>query len=203
MIAKAYSRVIDSGASLLAWAGLHPNQITLLALVAGLAACALWMWLGNPFLFAALLLAGGYLDALDGAVARKTDRQTRWGGYLDAFCDRIFDSAVFFVLAWKTSHWAVCMLAVISAYSVSYTKARAALEVPVSNLGWPHLMGREERIVALVLMLVLWGLFPDFRLAGFDILIWGLAAITTGMFFTTARRFLYARELMPEAPPPD
>jgi phosphatidylglycerophosphate synthase len=203
MIAKAYSRMIDVGASLLAAAGLRPNQVTLLALLFGLAACALWMWNGNPFLFAALLLAGGYLDALDGAVARKTNRQTRWGGYLDAMGDRIFDSAVLFTLAWKTSHWALCMLTVIGGYSVSYTKARAALEVPVSNLGWPHLMGREERVLGMVLTLVLWGLFPGVRFAGFDLLVWGLAIMTAGMFFTTARRFLYARELLLKAPPPD
>lgn len=203
MIFKAYSRVIDLGARLLAGAGLQPNQITLMGLAFGLAACTLWMWRGNPFLFAALLLAGGYLDALDGAVARKLNRRTHWGGYLDAFCDRVFDSAVLFALAWKTSHWAVCMLAIIGTYSVSYTKARAALEVPVSNLGWPHLMGREERILGIVLMLVLWGSFPWFRLAGFDLLEWCLVAMTAGMFLTTSRRFLYARELMLKAPSPD
>ena len=203
MIVKAYSRVIDVGARLLAGAGLQPNQITLLGLAFGLGACALWIWTGNPFLFAALLLAGGYLDALDGAVARKINRQTLWGGYLDALCDRVFDSAVLFALAWKTSHWAVCMLAVIGSYSVSYTKARAALETPVSNLGWPHLMGREERILGLVLMLALWGSFPDFRLAGFDLFVWCLAVMTAGMFLTAGLRFLYARQLIAEAPPPN
>lgn len=202
MIARAYSGAIELGARLAARSGLSPNQITLLGLAFGLAACALWAWTGNPFLFAALLLAGGYLDALDGAVARRLNRQTRWGGYLDALCDRVFDSAVLFALAWKTSHWAVCMLALIGAYSVSYAKARAALEVPVSNLGWPHLMGREERVVGLVLVLVLWGSFPDFRPAGFDLFVWGLSVMTAGMFLTTSLRFLHARHLILKNPSP-
>lgn len=199
MIAKAYSRVIEVGARALAGAGLLPNHVTLLGLAFGLAACGVWVWTGNPFLFAALLLAGGYLDALDGAVARKLKRQTLWGGYLDALCDRVFDSAVLFALAWKTSHWAVCMLALVGAYTVSYAKARAALEVPVSNLGWPHLMGREERVLGLVLTLLLWGAFPGFRLAGFDLLFWCLVVMTAGMFLTAGLRFLYARELILKA----
>lgn len=196
MIARAYSGAIDFGARLAAGAGLTPNQITLLGLAFGLAACALWLWAGNPFLFAALLLAGGYFDALDGAVARRLNRQTLWGGYLDALCDRVFDSAVLFSLAWKTSHWAVCMLALIGAYSVSYAKARAALEVPVSNLGWPHLMGREERVLGLALTLVLWGSFPDFRPAGRDLFVWCLGLMTAGMFLTAGLRFLHARQLI-------
>lgn len=196
MIAKAYTGAIDLGARLAAGAGLGPNQVTLLGLAFGLAACALWAWTGNPFLFAALLLAGGYFDALDGAVARRLNRQTPWGGYLDALCDRVFDSAVLFALAWKTSHWAVCMLALVGAYTVSYAKARAALEAPVSNLGWPHLMGREERVLGLALTLVLWGALPDFRLAGLDLFVWCLAAMTAGMFLTAGLRFLHARRLI-------
>lgn len=196
MIGRLYRRVIDAGSQPLARWRVDPNHVTVTALACGLIACAAWLWTGNPFVFAGLLLLGGYLDALDGAVARRTNRETPLGGYLDAVSDRVFESAVLFSLAWRTSHWPICMLMAIGGYSVSYAKARAAMEVSVSNLGWPHLMGREERVIGLVLTLVVWGLFREARLAGYDLLTWGLGIMTAGMFFTTIRRFFYARSLM-------
>jgi archaetidylinositol phosphate synthase len=74
---------------------LSPDAITGLALVFNLAAAAslalashargLWL--------VAILLAGigGLLDLLDGVVARAQNRMTRWGDFLDHFCDRVSD----------------------------------------------------------------------------------------------------------------
>lgn len=200
MIGAIYKRTIDIGAGALASRRVNPNHVTAVALVLGLIACAVFLITANAFLFAGLLLLGGYLDTLDGAVARKTHRETRFGGYFDAVSDRVFDSAVLFSLAWRTSHWPICMLMAIGGYSVSYAKARAALEVPVSNLGWPHLMGREERVIGLVLTLSVWAAFPGLRIAGFDLLVWGLGIMTCGMAITAVRRFLYARTLMLKSP---
>jgi archaetidylinositol phosphate synthase len=74
---------------------LSPDAITGLALAFNLAAAAslalapharaLWL--------VAILLAGigGLLDLLDGVVARAQNRMTRWGDFLDHFCDRVSD----------------------------------------------------------------------------------------------------------------
>jgi phosphatidylglycerophosphate synthase len=173
-------------------AGLRANQVTLLALIIGLFGCVWFALSGRPLLFAGLLLVGGYFDTLDGAVARLRNAPTRVGGYLDAVSDRLFDASVLFVLALRSGHWPLCMLVAVASYSVSYTKARAALEAPASNLGWPHAMGREERVIALVLTIALWAIFPDAHLLGADVLEVGLYAILAGLVLTTITRVRYA-----------
>lgn len=178
--------------------GLHANQITLLALGIGLAACVLFAVTGQRVVFAALLLAGGYFDTLDGAVARLRNAATRTGGYLDAICDRAFDAAVLFTLALNSGHWGLCMLVAMASYSVSYAKARAALEAPASNLGWPHVMGREERVITLVLTIALWGAAPGFRLWGADALEIGLSIMLAGLVITIGQRVAYAFRLLAE-----
>lgn len=199
MIARAYRRSIEVGATPLVRAGCSPNQVSLLSIAVVIAACAVFVVTRDPLLFAPLVLVGGFLDALDGEVARRSGRVTRFGGYLDALCDRAFDAAVMLAIAWVSDHWAVCMLAVIGSYSVSYSKARAALELPVSNTGWPDLLGREARIVALVAGLAVWGLVPELRPGGQDLLFWWLGAMTAGLFVTTAQRFHHAHALLSTA----
>lgn len=58
MIAELYRRLIDLGARALVRAGLHANQVTFLALVIGLAACAGFAVTGARVAFAAALLVG-------------------------------------------------------------------------------------------------------------------------------------------------
>jgi phosphatidylglycerophosphate synthase len=199
MIARAYRRSIQLGAIPLVRAGVSPNQVSLLSIAVVVAGCAVFVATRAPLAFAPLVLLGGFLDALDGEVARRSRRVTRFGGYLDAVCDRVFDSAVLLAIAWVSGRWPVCMLAVIGSYSVSYSKARAALELPIANTGWPDLLGREARIVALVAGLAAWGLAGRFGVAGSAVIAWWLAAMTVGLFITAAQRFRHAYVLLTAA----
>lgn len=70
-----------------------PNQITVLSLITGLFA-ALCIALGWNWLACFLLLLSGYLDMLDGTVARLTGRSTAFGTMLDIMCDRAVEWAV-------------------------------------------------------------------------------------------------------------
>lgn len=77
---------------------LAPNTITAAALIINLAAATLLI-AGRlrPALLlvgAAAIAVGGFLDALDGAVARARQATTRWGDFLDHLFDRISDIAV-------------------------------------------------------------------------------------------------------------
>lgn len=77
---------------------LSPNKITFLALtinLTGAAALAATPYGAWRFPLAAILIgAGGLLDALDGAVARAQGRTSRFGDFLDHFCDRLSDVAI-------------------------------------------------------------------------------------------------------------
>jgi phosphatidylglycerophosphate synthase len=199
MIGTLYRGAIRAGARALVPTGLHPNQVTMLALAVGLASCAIYLWTRNAALFAALMIAGGYLDTLDGEVARLTNQRTPFGGYLDAVSDRIFDSTVLFTIAFVADRWLLCMAMAVGGFMVSYAKARAAMEAPISNLGWPHLMGREERVIGLAATLLLWSLYPGVRVGPFDILACGLALMTLGLVITAVRRIRYAAALLDAA----
>ena len=125
--------------------GVSPTAITLTTPVLATLVC--W-WVTRsrevvPFCF--LILGVGVLDGLDGAVARVSGRTSKFGSYLDAVCDRYFETIVSLTVAWLTGYWLLCMAALAASLTISYAKARAAMEVDVSNTEWPDLMERTER----------------------------------------------------------
>ena len=75
---------------------LHPNTITVFAFVFGIISGLLII--NNEYMFALLfILISGYLDIIDGTVARLTNKSSKLGGYLDLIFDRLVEA--FIVLA--------------------------------------------------------------------------------------------------------
>lgn len=117
-----------------------------------------------------LILLGGLFDLLDGAVARVNGKVSEFGAFLDSVLDRFADAFLFasvglyFHFSGDPTHAAISILALIGAFGVSYTRARA------EGLGYScrvGLMERPERIVLLaagclfpyILIPVLWTIF--------------------------------------------
>ena len=76
---------------------LSPNAITFVALL--LNAFAAWLLYERRFLVALVFIAlGGLADAFDGIVARVQEKSSRYGDFLDHFCDRVSDVLV--VIGW-------------------------------------------------------------------------------------------------------
>jgi len=70
--------------------GITPNQISLMALLAGIA-CAVLFFM-HQFLFGALLLLlSAIFDLVDGSVARKTGAHTNFGAVFDWIVDKYVD----------------------------------------------------------------------------------------------------------------
>jgi archaetidylinositol phosphate synthase len=85
------THLIDALATPFVMSGLSPNQITLLALAAG--ALGAWFYLRQSFVAGSLmLLLSAVLDLADGAVARRTGRQTRFGAVIDWIVDKYVDA---------------------------------------------------------------------------------------------------------------
>jgi phosphatidylglycerophosphate synthase len=112
--------------------GIHPNYISLAALLVGLACAvavvqqAYWwglgLWIGNRI-----------LDGLDGLVARQSGKVSDFGGYLDLLLDFIVYLAVplAFVAAQPTSFTLWAALLLVSVYvlnTISWTVLSAILE---------------------------------------------------------------------------
>jgi hypothetical protein len=100
--------------------GVHPNTVTLLSLLAGLAGSGLFCLGDYPALVAGALLlqVSLVLDCVDGEIARATRSGSRFGGWLDAATDRVKEYAALAGLAvaadgaWR---WALVAMAVQTA----------------------------------------------------------------------------------------
>ncbi|MFC7343692.1 phosphatidylinositol phosphate synthase [Saccharopolyspora griseoalba] len=112
--------------------GLTPNAVTAAGTLAA-AASALWFFPRGE-LFVGTVVTAVFLlfDVLDGAMARVGGSVTRFGGVLDASCDRLVDGVLFGSLTW----WALVvdgdrvrgaglLICLVAAQVISYVKARA------------------------------------------------------------------------------
>lgn len=177
--------------------GVGPNLITtfgtLVVVISGVA-----YGMGAVRWGGALLLASGIVDTLDGAVARKTQKVTRFGAFYDSTLDRVGDGATFMGIAvWLMltpdevayRPWAVgmCMVAIIASLLVSYARARA------EGLGIDCKVGiaqRAERIVGLGVLSVVVGAGPRALVLEAAVLILTLASL-----ITVVQRFIYVYQV--------
>ena len=102
-----------------------------------------------------LFALGGFMDAVDGALARVQDRVSRWGAFYDSFLDRVTE--IIYVLALYLSGIISPLssyLYIVTSLLISYTRARAeAISINLSGVG---IMERAERILILLIGLLIW-----------------------------------------------
>ena len=73
--------------------GLSPNQWTMLTIIPAL--LALYFLVNSQFLYAAIFfIISGFLDMVDGAVARVMGKVTKFGAYLDTMMDRYVEAVI-------------------------------------------------------------------------------------------------------------
>src|SRR5213082_3186418 len=83
-------RIVDSIVNLLASLRVHPNILTLIGMVINIFAMILFS--KGIFSWAALvILFAGIFDIVDGEVARRTHRETKFGAFFDSVIDRYSD----------------------------------------------------------------------------------------------------------------
>jgi CDP-diacylglycerol--glycerol-3-phosphate 3-phosphatidyltransferase/archaetidylinositol phosphate synthase len=175
--------------------GVSPTVVTLLGLALVIASCLLLLMTHRVLVFCVLVTAAALLDVVDGAVARAGGRVTKFGSYLDAMCDRYAEGAVVLSVAAVTGYWMLSMIVLVGALLVSYAKARAAMEVTVSNLEWPDLMERAERDVGYIVGLTASQLIA-WKPLGHDLFWWTLVVLAILIHITVIQRVLRARRLI-------
>lgn len=172
--------------SLLARTPLTPNLVSWLGFWITLGAAAL---IGTDHLLAAgiVVLAAGLFDMLDGALARATNKVTRFGGVLDSTLDRLSEAAllvailVVYVRGQQVGESILVGLAMISSFTVSYLRARTEAMGIDGNMG---LFTRPERVIILALGLML----SQFQY----VLVVALSIITFFSFLTAGQRLFHA-----------
>ncbi len=144
---KIISPYLDKVALVTASLGLAPNHITILSFAAVIAAS--YFYLTSVLIPAsALLLISGFLDALDGAVARLTGKASPRGGVLDSVIDRCSDALVLAVITLAGyCDLALGFYALAASFLVSYLRARGeAAGVRMEGIGF---FERAERLLTL------------------------------------------------------
>jgi len=122
-----------------------------------------WWWAGIPvFIF----FLGGYIDIIDGSVARKTGKSSKFGAFLDSTLDRLSDAIIILglmygqlIFIWDENwNYLIGFMSLIIMLLISYTRSRAELEgVIMAGIGF---MERGERYIILVICYVIeWAIF--------------------------------------------
>lgn len=156
-ILKAYYTLIERLLRPLVRSAVSPNVISLVSLIVSVVAGI--MYAGGLFFTGGMtLLLSGFLDTLDGTIARLKGQSTRFGALLDSTFDRYADFVVFAgLLTYYRHHWMLFMiiLAMLGSFMVSYVKARAEALGTIRVVGF---MQRPERVLLLVAgsILTLW-----------------------------------------------
>lgn len=170
---------------IIARTSITPNALTWFGFTLSLGAAALIL---TERLFAAgfVVIIAGFFDMLDGALARSTERVTKFGGILDSTLDRLAEAAillsVLMIFARQQSVLGVLIvgLALLSSMLVSYLRAKAESLSLNCELG---LFTRPERVIVLALGLLL----SRIEYA----LIISLGIVVVLSFFTAGQRLIH------------
>jgi len=174
--------------------GLTPNQVSAVGITfAILSAFVYWKWRVHPFLLAGaplLLLASGFCDALDGALARLYGEATAFGGFLDSLLDRYADAIVFCgIIIGGLCNFFWGLAALTGSLLVSYTRARAEAEgVRMETVGMAE---RAERLIILAIasfISVVW----------LEALSWSVIVLAVLTNLTVLQRVAYFRKASQE-----
>ena len=159
---------------------LTPNQYTLISLF--FVILSFWFLIQvNLVLALIFFLLAAFLDFIDGAVAKFTQRETKKGAYLDTICDRYVEGIIllgflflplkgFFLLPAQV--W--IFLAFFGSLMTTYAKAAAKEKELVESELKKGLLGRAERVILISLSILLgifnlsWIIYPIIILAIFS-----------------------------------
>ncbi len=186
---KGFSKLLAPIARLLGVLGVKPNYLTAFGFFVSVGAGYLF-WKGQLFWAALVLLASGLCDALDGTLARDSNRVTTFGKFLDSTLDRYSEIAVFLGIflfyhdriGQSDQPWGglLAVLGMAASLMVSYSRARAEGLGEECRVGW---MERPERIILLVAGAVF----------GARVFFWALLALVILATLTALQRLFYIR----------
>lgn len=201
---NGYLRVIDPVANWLVRRGVHPNTITIFGTLCTVAGGVIYatghIRTGGWFLSATALF-----DVLDGTVARRSNKSSTFGAFLDSTLDRVADGAllgglaVFYALNphhHNVPMMAVCLLGLIGAYMTSYIRARAEALGLDAKVG---MVQRPERIVLLSAPQAIFGLGLDGWILGAIIV---FLTVTAWITVVQRMKFVYDQTNDRAAAPP-
>lgn len=182
-------RLLRPFVSLADAAGLSPDGVSLIAFGFAVAAggafylaTPLWYALGALFVF-----LNGWLDLVDGALAREQNVASDGGDLLDHVLDRYADIVILAGLAAGIDNYALGLAAVTGVLMTSYL----GTQIQAVGLGREYggLLGRADRLALVGLTGVLVAVFPRELVAGLTLVGLLLVLFTVVGHLTALQRF--------------
>ena len=186
-------RALDPFVGLARTAGLSPNGVSVIAFLLAVAAGGVYaVAAGRPLLYlvgAVLVFLNGWLDLVDGALARELNVASSAGDLLDHVLDRYADIVIIVGLAAGISQWALGIAAVTGVLMTSYLGTQAQA-VGLDRV-YGGALGRADR---LALVGIVTGIAAFVRPVGLglDPVGWLLVVFAVVGHLTAVQRFYHA-----------
>ncbi|WP_372869158.1 CDP-alcohol phosphatidyltransferase family protein [Planomicrobium okeanokoites] len=148
---KHVQPMVEKTADYLLKRGLTADSVTKIAFIIGLST-GIFIYLDQPFIAIAALWLSGYLDVVDGTMARKT-KPSAWGTLLDISFDRMVEISVILGLAFRfpESMWALLLLSVSIIIAMTVFLTVGALSDKQGMKSFYYQAGLAERTEGFIL----------------------------------------------------
>lgn len=168
--------------------GLSPNLVTILAFVVGLASSGLYV-IGEPIIAVLVLWFSGFLDAVDGTMARFT-KTSPFGTVMDITFDRIVEVAIILAIAIRNPEATLFLLVLAGSiiFSMTVFLTVGAVSEKAGIKSFYYQAGVAERSEGFILFSAML-LFPRF-------VVWITLLFILVETFTGIQRFFEARRIL-------
>lgn len=148
---KHVQPMVEKTADYLLKRGLTADSVTKIAFIIGLST-GIFIYLDQPLIAIAALWLSGYLDVVDGTMARKT-KTSAWGTLLDISFDRMVEISVILGLAFRfpESMWALLLLSVSIIIAMTVFLTVGALSDKQGMKSFYYQAGLAERTEGFIL----------------------------------------------------
>ena len=187
--ARKYAQpTIQKTASGLLKVGLTPNQVTIIAFIIGISSGVL-VYFGQPVLAIFVLWLSGFLDAVDGSMARLT-KPSPFGTVMDVTFDRVVEISVILGVAFLYPEMMWAALLLMASIVVSMTIFLTVGNVSDNNgvKSFRYQAGLAERTEGFIFLTVMIS-FPS-------IVLWTTLMFFAVELFTAGQRFWEAKRIL-------
>jgi archaetidylinositol phosphate synthase len=171
----------------------NPNVLTLLGSIPSLLFFVAVFF--HMYLWALIAFLGNLFDLIDGMVARKYDKTTKFGGFLDSTIDRVSDFLTITAFSFGgLVRWEITAPLLLFSFLTSYIRAQGGIR----DAGNPNfaigtgIIERPERLGLIFVSLVSYMLFPNLIIKGFNAAELVFGVLTLLSLYSVIQRIVYA-----------
>lgn len=181
--------IIGIGANFFLKLGFTANGVTILAMLIGVSS-GIFTYLGYNYIGVLVLWLSGYLDAVDGTIARETNSSSAFGTIMDITFDRMVEASVIIGVAsrYRELSYSAMLLSISIIITMTIFLTTGSLTDKKSEKSFYYQAGLAERTEGFI-MFSLIILLKDKA----EIMIY---ALTIMIIITILQRFLEARKIV-------